>query len=142
MYLNGLDIIEKLQELKKLDWLGFKLYLVGGCLEKWDTRDIDICIVGDLDEDVLFNNCQEARKIGPFDLYYIGNEKPYSGKDLSKPMKIKAAKSYDRWDRNAEPWPGKWIGKLYWRDLKFPTPKHKNKTHTYTPVLIHDGCNK
>lgn len=46
MYLSGTDIIERLQEIKKLDWSGFKLYLVGGCLEEWNTRDIDICIVG------------------------------------------------------------------------------------------------
>ena len=57
-------------------------------------------------------------------------------------VSVKAAKSYDRWDRNAQPWPGEWIGKLYWRNLTFPTAKHKNKKHTYTPVLVHDGCNK
>ena len=142
MYLSGLCIIEALQDLKKLDWSGFKLYLVGGCLESWETRDIDICIVGNINEDLLFSNCQASRKLGPFDMYYIGNEKPYSGKDLNKQVSVKAAKSYDRWDRNSHPWPGEWIGKLYWRDLIFPTEKHKGKTHTYTPVLIHDACNK
>lgn len=142
MYLSGENIIEYLTEIKKLNWSGFKLYLVGGCLEEWETRDIDICIVGKINEELLFNNCQAARKLGPFDLYYIGEEKPYSGADLTKPINIRAAKSYDRWDKNARPWPGKWIGKLYWRDLKFPYEKHKNRVHTYVPRLIHDGCNK
>jgi len=142
MYLSGIDIIECLQELKKLNWNGFKLYLVGGCLENWNTRDIDICVSGKINEDLLFKNCQKARNIGPFDLYYIGENKPYSGYELKEKKKFRAAKSYDRWDRNAQPWPGEWIGKLYWRNLTFPTAKHKNKKHTYTPVLVHDGCNK
>ena len=139
MYLSGTDIIERLQEIKKLDWSGFKLYLVGGCLEEWNTRDIDICIVGRINEDLLFKNCQAARKIGMLDLYYIGEQEPYSGCEMSKQITVEAAKSYDRWDKNAHPWPGKWVGKLYWRTLTFPREKHKGRKYTYKPQLIHNG---
>ena len=142
MYLNNKEIADFIAKLLKLNWSGFKLYLVGGCLEDWETKDIDICIVGKINEKLLFNNCQAARKIGPFDLYYIGEKEPYNGAELTKPITIRAAKSYDRWDKNAHPWPGEWIGKLYWRTLTFPYEKHKDRTHTYIPRLILDDCNK
>ena len=48
-YMTGLnDILYKefIEELLKLDWLHYKLYLVGGILQGWPTTDIDICVIG------------------------------------------------------------------------------------------------
>ena len=59
-----------IEDLLKLDWSGYKLYLVGGLLEGWKTTDIDICITGNIGDDlpVLM---EEASKLGPFDIYYV-----------------------------------------------------------------------
>ena len=36
-----------INEVKKINWKGYKLYLVGGIIEnKWDSKDIDFAVVG------------------------------------------------------------------------------------------------
>ena len=59
-----------LEDLLKLDWKDYKLYLVGGLLQGWKTTDIDICITGTVNSD-LPDLMKEASKLGPFDLYYV-----------------------------------------------------------------------
>ena len=59
-----------IDDLLKMDWVHYKLYLVGGLLQGWKTTDIDICITGEVDENlpVLM---KAAMELGPFDMYYV-----------------------------------------------------------------------
>ena len=45
--LNDKYTQELISKIKKLNWKGYKLYLVGGIVEnKWEAKDIDICVSG------------------------------------------------------------------------------------------------
>mgnify|MGYP003681255031 FL=1 len=131
-----------LKEFIKLNWKGFKLYLVGSLVEGWKTKDIDVVITGKGDNKQLFNSMEAARKLGPFDMYYTKN-KLVSLK--TGPFKMKFAKSYDRVHR-WYPRKGEWIDGLFWQTLNFPIKhpitgevKHAGKEYTKDPLLIYDG---
>ena len=50
-----------LKEILSIDWLHYKLYLVGGILEGWKTTDIDICITGKRDKQSFkFNESSQS----------------------------------------------------------------------------------
>ncbi len=72
-HINGTDddlykaIIE---EVLALDWKHYKLYLVGGVLEGWQTHDIDICVTGEIDDD-LIPLMEAVEKLGCIDIYYV-----------------------------------------------------------------------
>ena len=129
-----LDLIKK---LKDINWDGFKLYLVGGMLEGWETNDIDICIQGKINTGQLSSSMEAARKLGPFDLYYVNVLKSMH----TGPYSIRFAKSYDRLGPRATPRQGEWVDGLFWQELHFPMQKHIDKGRVYTkpPLLIHDG---
>jgi hypothetical protein len=138
--MEGLDdpIVKNLiNKLKEINWDGFKLYLVGGILEGWRTKDIDICILGNPNATNLFEAMEEARKLGPFDLFYV--EVLKSLKD--GPFSIAFAKSYDKVHSKAKQRPGEWKDGLFWQQLDFPIKKVINSERVYTkpPLLIHDG---
>ena len=129
------DVDCYIHKLKAINWKGFKLWLVGGCLEEWDTRDIDICILGELNSKQLFSSIEEARSVGPFDMYYVKELKSLD----NGPYSISYAKSHDRCCKNANQRPGEWIDGLFWQQKKFPMDKHKEREYTKKPLLIHDG---
>ena len=100
-YMYGVEdpIYKKyIKELLKLDWLHYKLYLVGGILEGWKTTDIDICVTGKrtLELPKLLN---EARSLGPLDMYWVKSLKHIKGNG-SRVWKF--AKSYDRWCKTCQ----------------------------------------
>jgi len=72
-HINGTDddlykaIID---EVLALDWKHYKLYLVGGVLEGWQTHDIDICVTGEIDDD-LIPLMEAVEKLGCIDIYYV-----------------------------------------------------------------------
>ena len=41
-----------IEKVLALDWKHYKLYLTGGILHGWKTTDIDICITGEVDDDL------------------------------------------------------------------------------------------
>ena len=130
-------VIKLINKLKDINWDGFKLYLVGGILEGWETKDIDICLLGPSNNLLLFKSMEEARKIGPFDFFYVKELK--SLKD--GPYSICFGKSYDRGHPLAKKRPGKWIDGLFWQTLDFPIKKavYNNRTYNKPPLLIYDG---
>tara|TARA_E500000318_G_C3443939_1_gene166140 strand:- start:93 stop:506 length:414 start_codon:yes stop_codon:yes gene_type:complete len=133
-----LNVEKYLKKLLKLDWQNYKLYLVGGALEGWPTKDIDICIIGPLNEKKIFKLIEKARALGPFDLYYVTSKKNIKGNN-NKKTKVRFAKSYDRCCARAAQRPGKWINGLFWQELVFPTEKNKHREYTKKPKLIYDG---
>jgi ribonucleotide reductase alpha subunit len=135
--LNDPIVKNLINKFKKINWEGFKLYLVGGILEEWETKDIDICILGELNSKQLFESMEAARKLGPFDLYYVNELRALD----DGPYSIKFAKSYDRVSPRAKQRPGEWIDELFWQEISFPMKKHTDKNRIYTkpPLLIHDG---
>ena len=135
MYLKEDDIESYIKKLKLINWKGLKLWLVGGVLEGWETRDIDICLTGDRIDSIVFDGMQKAREIGPFDMYYP--EKVYTPSQM--PFVTRFAKSYDRGHKNARQRPGEWVDGLFWQKLRFPMDKHKKRKYTKEPLLIHDG---
>jgi len=133
--LQDLDFKNYVNKLKFMDWLHYKLYIVGGILEGWETKDIDICVKGDRTSELpeLLN---KARSLGPFDMYWVEsllktNEGGYSI--------YKFAKSYDRGHKKALQRKGYWNEGLFWQ--KFEKPLHigkSNKVYTKEPLLIYD----
>ena len=133
-YMKGInDVVYNkfLEELLKLDWLHYKLYLVGGILEGWNTTDIDICITGKRDKQLpeLMN---KARKLGPFDMYWVKSLEKIKGNG-SRVWKF--AKSHDRWGPKADQWSGTWKKDgLFHMSDKF-TIKN-NREYKKEPLLI------
>lgn len=141
MRLTDKSVASILDNIKKLNWNGFKLFLVGGLLEDWDTRDIDVVITGDGNYKLLFDSMEKARLLGPIDFYYIKDENNLI-QDRSKPFTSKFAKSYDKGHSKAKQRPGEWKDGLFWMEYTFPpihfetNKKYKNQNN---PLLIHDG---
>lgn len=133
-YMYGVEdpIYKKyIKELLKLDWLHYKLYLVGGILEGWKTTDIDICVTGKrtLELPKLLN---KARALGPLDMYWVKSLKHIKGNG-SRVWKF--AKSHDRWCNTCQQWSGKWKADgLFHMSMKFPIKE--NRTYTKEPLLI------
>ena len=132
-YINGTeDIIYKecIKDLLKLDWSGYKLYLVGGVLHGWPTTDIDICITGTIGDDlpVLM---EEATKLGPFDLYYV---KSLDEIRDNTTRVWEFAKHSDRKYPNAARWHGQWKQDgLFWMTEKFDA---KGRTYDREPLAL------
>jgi hypothetical protein len=133
-YMHGIkdDIYKKyIKELLKLDWMHYKLYLVGGVLEGWPTTDIDICVTGkktpQLPELML-----AAKEIGPFDMYWVKSLKRIKGNGTRI---WKFAKAHDRWGDVSKPWEGKWKSDgLFHMTFKFPVKE--NRIYKKEPLLI------
>tara|TARA_R100000541_G_scaffold24733_2_gene34429 strand:+ start:1592 stop:2086 length:495 start_codon:yes stop_codon:yes gene_type:complete len=127
------DILYKkyIAELLKLDWLHYKLYLVGGILQGWKTTDIDICVVGKrtMELPILLD---KARAIGPLDMYWVKSLKEVKG-NTSRVWKF--AKSYDRFSSHSKQWNGKWKkDNLFHMSEKFPIKE--NRIYKKDPLLI------
>ena len=120
-----------IKELLKLDWLHYKLYLVGGILEGWQTTDIDICVTGKIQPE-LVDLLNKSREIGPIDMYWVKSLKEIEGNG-SRVWKF--AKSHDRYSKNGSPWVGKWKKDgLYHMTHKFEIKE--NRKYTKKPLLI------
>jgi|TARA_B100001769_G_C21839097_1_gene455392 hypothetical protein len=133
-YMTGLnDILYKefIEELLKLDWLHYKLYLVGGILQGWPTTDIDICVIGKRKPE-LIDLLNKARKIGPLDMYWVKSLKKVQGNGTRV---WSFAKSYDRHSVNSKQWIGKWKKDgLYHMTHKFEIKENRN--YIKKPLLI------
>jgi len=132
-YMQGIDdpIYKRyVEEILKLDWLHYDLYLVGGILNGWKTTDIDICVTGKRTKELvaLLDICRE---LGPLDMFWVKSLDKIKG-DGSRIWKF--AKSYDRLSSNFKPWNGKWKKDgLYHMQLKFNA---KNREYKKEPLLI------
>ena len=119
-----------LEDLLKLDWDGYELYLVGGLLQGWKTTDIDICITGTIGDD-LIPLMEEAAKLGPFDLYYVKSLNEI--KDNSS--RIWEFANYDcKAHEGAPRWHGQWKSDgLFWMCEKFDP---KGRQYTKEPLKL------
>ena len=119
-----------IEDLLKLDWSGYKLYLVGGVLQGWQTTDIDICITGTIGDDLPIL-MEEATKLGPFDLYYVKSLDEI--KDNTTRI-WEFAKHSDRKHAKATRWNGQWKQDgLFWMTEKFDA---KGRTYDKEPLML------
>jgi len=119
-----------LADLLALDWTGYQLYLVGGLLEGWKTTDIDICITGDIGDN-LSTLMEDATKLGPFDIYYVKSLDEIRG-NANRIWEF--AKHIDRRGARAPRWHGQWKSDgLFWMCEKFPD---KGRTYDAQPLLL------
>jgi len=119
-----------LEDLLKLDWDGYELYLVGGLLQGWKTTDIDICITGTIGDD-LIPLMEEAAKLGPFDLYYVKSLNEI--KDNSSRI-WEFAKHDCKAHEGAPRWHGQWKSDgLFWMCEKFDP---KGRQYTKEPLKL------
>tara|TARA_R110002020_G_scaffold74970_2_gene191237 strand:- start:261 stop:755 length:495 start_codon:yes stop_codon:yes gene_type:complete len=119
-----------LEDLLKLDWDGYELYLVGGLLQGWKTTDIDICITGTIGDD-LIPLMEEAAKLGPFDLYYVKSLNEI--KDNSSRI-WEFAKHDCKAHEGAPRWHGQWKSDgLFWMCEKFDP---KGREYTKEPLKL------
>ena len=47
--MKGIDdpvAVKSIKKLLKLDWGHYNLYLVGGLIQGWETKDIDVAVTG------------------------------------------------------------------------------------------------
>ena len=132
-WLEGIeDTIYKgcVEDLLALDWTGYKLYLVGGLLEGWKTTDIDICITGDIGDN-LSTLMEDATKLGPFDVYYVKSLDEIKG-NANRIWEF--AKHTDRRGVRAPRWHGQWKSDgLFWMTEKF---NDKGRTYTKEPLAL------
>jgi len=119
-----------IDDLLKMNWAHYKLYLVGGILQGWKTTDIDICITGEIDENlpVLM---KEASKLGPFDLYYV--------KSLDE-IKDNSSRVWEFAKPDCKPhegvarWHGQWKADgMFWMTEKFDS---KGRTYDKEPLAL------
>lgn len=119
-----------LEDLLKLDWKDYKLYLVGGLLQGWKTTDIDICITGTITSD-LPDLMKEASKLGPFDLYYVKSLDEI--KDNSSRI-WEFAKHDCKAHKGAQRWHGQWKADgMFWMTEKFDP---KGRTYNKEPLAL------
>lgn len=133
--LQDLNFKNYLDKLKSMDWLHYKMYIVGGILEGWETKDIDICVKGNRTS-MLPNLLNEARSLGPFDMYWVESllKTDEGGYSI-----YKFAKSYDRGSSRALQRKGYWDKGLFWQKFEKPLNIGKrNKVYTKEPLLIYD----
>lgn len=132
-YINGVDDpIYKgcIADLLTLDWGNYKLYLVGGVLEGWATTDIDICITGEIKDD-LINLMLEGEKLGCFDLYYVESLEKIKG-NTNRIWEF--AKHKDRKSLRSTRWNGQWNANgLFYMTEKFPD---KGRSYSKQPLLL------
>ncbi len=139
--MKGIDdpvAVKSIKKLLKLDWGHYNLYLVGGLIQGWETKDIDVAVTGPIiNHDKFVELITEASKIYLIDISYqkkiqvnlIGEA------EHMKPIRIdvgrlsKPNKQVNSYFENG----------LWFRILSYPMLKQiKNKrVYTSQPVLIH-----
>lgn len=119
-----------LQEILKLNWGNYKLYLVGGILQGWKTTDIDICVTGAIGDD-LPGLMEKVHAIGPIDIYYVKSLDEIKG-NIHRVWEF--AKSRDIVAAGMGKLPGAWKSDgLFWMSEKFDA---KGRTYSKEPLLL------
>jgi len=119
-----------IDDLLRMNWAHYKLYLVGGLLQGWKTTDIDICITGEIDENlpVLM---KAASELGPFDMYYVKSLDDIKG---TGNRIWEFAKHIDRNSANGPRWHGQWkTDGMFWMCEKFDP---KGRTYDKEPLAL------
>ena len=97
---------EYFDKIRDLDWRGLDLWVFGGIVSNWKTKDIDSIIIGDTIPEGFLKSIED---LGPWEVYYTNEiEKPWYTGD--NPVKLRVYSARDNW--------------IYY---KLPTPKQKNR---------------
>ena len=142
--INDKNYKRYIKKILKLDWKHYKLYLVGGILEGWETIDIDIIVIGKKDK-YLVPLMKKAKTLGPFDISYKLGDHKSMVENIEKNLKNHTrAKTYDRLNSISKPFKnGEWIDDLYWiKNIdftareKYKIRKKQGAVYTKPPLLI------
>ena len=97
---------EYFDKIRDLDWTGLDLWVFGGIVSNWKTKDIDSIIFGDTLPDGFLKSIED---LGPWEVYYTKEvDRPWFPGD--NPIKIRVYSARDNW--------------IYY---SIPTPKQKNR---------------
>ena len=115
------EFMEHFNKIRGLDWTGLDLWVFGGIVSNWNTKDIDSIIIGDRIPEGFLKSIAD---LGPWDITYTNQvDKPWFPGD--NPIKLTVYTSRDNW--------------TYY---KIPTPKHRNRLkagyHYGNPVKLID----
>lgn len=137
-----------INQVKKINWQGYKLYLIGGILEnKWDSKDIDFVVVGNKVLPHLKESLTKAILINPIviDIHYqkkvhsshqsiFGNLSLEDRKFAVSMRRYKLAPGVHR------KFKGEW-GKdgLFWVSPTYLNETKQKRNYTEEPMLIYDG---
>tara|TARA_S200002703_G_scaffold32543_2_gene28364 strand:+ start:897 stop:1376 length:480 start_codon:yes stop_codon:yes gene_type:complete len=146
--LNDKYTQELINKIKKLNWKGYKLYLVGGIVEnKWESKDIDICVIGKKILPHLKESLNKATAINPgaIDIFYKKTvhkahdciNKKVSIKDLEFAVGMERYKVAAGVHRRFK---GKWKDdELFWVSPMYLDEAKQKRNYTEEPMLIYDG---
>ena len=129
---------KQIKKLLNLDWGHYNLYLVGGLIQGWETKDIDVAVTGPIiNQDKFIYLIKEASKIDFIDIGYRKNMQAslIGESEHIDPVRIdvgrlsKPNKQVNSYFENG----------LWFRILSYPTLKQIENKRVYTsqPVLIH-----
>ena len=98
------EFLEYFDKIRGLDWTGLDLWVFGGIVSHWNTKDIDSIIIGDkMPEGFL----KSIINLGPWDISYT-KDTSILWKPGDQPVKVKVLTPQDKW--------------IYY---KIPTRKHR-----------------
>ena len=137
-----------INKVKKINWKGYKLYLVGGIIEnKWDSKDIDFIVVGNKVLPHLKESLTKATLINPIiiDIHY--QKKVHSSyQSIHGMLSLKDRKfavSMERYKITSgvhRRFKGKWEKDgLFWVSPTYLNKIKQKRNYTEEPMLIYDG---
>lgn len=117
--------------LTDLNWSGLNVWLVGAITGDTETEDIDIMITGQYLPEQLIHVMTEARKLGPFDVFYTKQD-THLWEVGDHPVRMMIAKPWDRGHKRAKARKnGAWQDGLYWIPWDLPSAKQETRPHRY-----------
>lgn len=137
-----------INEVKKINWEGYKLYLVGGIIEnKWDSKDIDFAVVGDKVLPHLKESLTKAILINPITIDIHYRKKVHSAyqfihgvlslEDRKFGVSMERYKIASGVHRRFN---GEWEEDgLFWVSPTYFNEKKQKRNYTEEPMLIYDG---
>lgn len=137
-----------INEVKKINWQGYKLYLIGGIIEnKWDSKDIDFAVVGNKVLPHLKESLTKAILINPIliDIHY--RKKVYSShQSIWGVISLENRKfgvSMQRYKMASgvhKKFKGEWKEDgLFWVSPIYLNKEKQKRNYTEQPMLIYDG---
>jgi tRNA nucleotidyltransferase/poly(A) polymerase len=125
-----------INKVKKINWKGYKLYLVGGIIEnKWDSKDIDFIVVGNKVLPHLKKSLTKA--ILKVHSSYQSIHGMLSLEDRKFAVSMERYKMASGVHRRFR---GKWEKDgLFWVSPTYLNETKQKRNYTEEPMLIYDG---
>jgi len=87
------EFLQHFNKIRGLDWTGLDLWVFGGIVSNWNTKDIDIRVIG---ESIPEGFLKSIVDLGPWDPTYT-NEKDSIWFPGQRPIKIRVYTLQDKW---------------------------------------------